>query len=56
MPTATAATSLPSDETATLAGFILDAETGEGLPGANVFLMATTMGAATNTDGYFVLP
>ncbi|UCH09845.1 MAG: TonB-dependent receptor [Fidelibacterota bacterium] len=43
------------EATGLLAGFVLDGETGEGLPGANVFLEGTNYGAATNIDGYFVL-
>ncbi|UCD38910.1 MAG: carboxypeptidase-like regulatory domain-containing protein, partial [Fidelibacterota bacterium] len=38
-----------------IAGFVLNQETGEGLPGANVYLEGTNIGAATNIDGYFVL-
>jgi hypothetical protein len=40
---------------ALIAGFVLDGGTGEGLPGANVFLEGTELGTATNIDGYFVL-
>lgn len=39
----------------TLSGYVLDAGTGEGLPGANIFLKGTTYGAATNIDGYYVI-
>ena len=41
---------------ATFSGYIFDAESGEGLPGANVYLTGTDYGMATNIDGYFVLP
>ncbi|MDI6401715.1 TonB-dependent receptor [Balneolaceae bacterium ANBcel3] len=39
----------------TINGFIRDAENGETLIGANVFLMGTDWGAVTNTSGYYVL-
>ncbi len=39
-----------------LAGTIKDAETGEALPGVNVLIVGTTMGATTDLDGrYFIL-
>ena len=39
-----------------LAGTISDAETGEPLIGANLIIMGTSMGAATDIDGkYFIL-
>ena len=41
---------------ATLSGFIVSAETGERLPGANVFLAGTDIGTAANIDGYYVFP
>ncbi len=37
----------------TLAGRVTDAQTGETLPGANVVIEGTTLGAATNIDGEF---
>ena len=37
-------------------GYVRDAESGEGLIGANVQLLGTRIGAATNLDGYFVIP
>jgi len=40
----------------TFAGYVLDADSKEGLPGANVVLVGTMYGAATDVDGYFVLP
>ncbi|MEM1044037.1 MAG: TonB-dependent receptor [Bacteroidota bacterium] len=43
------------DATGTLAGRVLDARTGEGLPGAAVFIGALGMGAATDPDGRFVV-
>ena len=42
-------------QSATVTGYTTDASSGEGLPGANVFLTETRIGAATNGDGYFVL-
>ncbi|PSQ74036.1 MAG: TonB-dependent receptor, partial [Bacteroidetes bacterium QH_7_64_110] len=39
-----------------LNGYVVDAETGERLPGAHVYLIELTTGATTNQDGYFVVP
>ena len=36
-------------------GFVIDDETGEALPYANVLLKGTNRGSTTNTDGYFVV-
>ena len=36
-------------------GVVRDASTGEALIGANVLLEGTTIGAATNVDGYYVI-
>ncbi len=36
-----------------ITGYIVDAETGQPLPGVNVFLDGTLRGAATNAEGYF---
>ncbi|MBN2288287.1 MAG: TonB-dependent receptor [Candidatus Glassbacteria bacterium] len=36
-------------------GYVRDRETSEALPFANVLLKGTPYGAATNTDGYFVI-
>ena len=42
--------------TGKISGQIVDAETGDALPGANVVIQGTTMGAATAVDGsYFVI-
>ena len=42
--------------TGKIAGVILDSETGEALPGTNVVIMGTNMGASTDIDGrYFIL-
>lgn len=37
----------------TIRGTVLDATTGDGLPGANVFLAGTSMGTATDLDGKY---
>ncbi|MEO0556708.1 MAG: carboxypeptidase-like regulatory domain-containing protein [Bacteroidota bacterium] len=39
--------------TGTLAGRVLDGATNEGLPGANVLIQGTTLGAATDIDGNY---
>lgn len=41
--------------TGKIAGFITDAKTGEPLPGVNVVLKGTSMGAATDIEGYYVI-
>ncbi len=38
-----------------IAGVVVDAETGEPLPGANVLIVGTTLGSATDANGYFVI-
>ncbi|MFQ5603105.1 MAG: TonB-dependent receptor [bacterium] len=38
-----------------IAGKVVEAESGEPLPGANVILMGTTMGAATDLGGKFII-
>ena len=42
--------------TGLLSGFVLDAQTGEVLPGAHVYLPDLRRGAITNAAGYFALP
>ena len=39
----------------TITGTVSDADNGNGLPGANVVVGGTTMGAAADVDGYFVI-
>ncbi len=39
----------------TITGNVTDAKSGNGLPGANVVVGGTTMGAAADVDGYFVI-
>ncbi|MDA3860599.1 MAG: carboxypeptidase-like regulatory domain-containing protein, partial [Melioribacteraceae bacterium] len=46
-------TSLFAGTTGKISGRITDATTGEPLPFANIILMGTTMGAASDFDGYF---
>ena len=41
--------------TGKIVGVVRDAQTGEALPGANVFIEETLMGAATDQDGLFVV-
>ncbi|MDZ7288565.1 MAG: carboxypeptidase-like regulatory domain-containing protein [candidate division KSB1 bacterium] len=41
--------------TGKIAGTVTDADNGEPLPGVNVILEGTTIGAATNIDGYYVI-
>jgi outer membrane receptor protein involved in Fe transport len=41
--------------TGKLAGDVKDSQTGEAMVGANVVLEGTTMGAATNIDGHYVI-
>lgn len=38
-----------------IAGFVKDSSTGEPLPGANVVIKGTTLGAATNYEGYYII-
>ncbi|MEO0560419.1 MAG: von Willebrand factor type A domain-containing protein [Bacteroidota bacterium] len=50
---ALAAVSASAQSTGTLAGRVLDGATNEGLPGANVLIEGTTLGAATDIDGNY---
>jgi outer membrane receptor protein involved in Fe transport len=43
------------DEKASLSGTITDATTGESLPGANIVIVGTYLGAATDFDGNYVI-
>lgn len=49
----TEATDAPSRTS--IKGYVVDAETGERLPGAHVYLTQLKAGTTTNQDGYFVL-
>ena len=44
-----------SSQRVTLSGTVRDAETGESLPGAHVYLTALKAGAVTNAAGYFAV-
>jgi outer membrane receptor protein involved in Fe transport len=47
---------LSAGTTGKIAGRVVDAKTGESIPGVNVFLENTVMGAATDVDGnYFII-
>jgi len=52
---ALAASGVLAGTTGKIVGKVTDAKTGEGLPGANVTLVGTRMGAATDLDGSFVI-
>ncbi|RKZ27546.1 hypothetical protein DRQ20_00115 [bacterium] len=41
--------------TGKIVGRVYDAETGEGLPAANVIIEGTVLGSATDPDGYFII-
>ncbi len=42
-------------ETGKIAGRVVDASTGEPLPGVNVVILGTTMGASTDLNGYYFI-
>ncbi len=42
-------------QTGSMEGTVADAETGEPLPGANITLVGTLLGAATDGDGHFII-
>lgn len=46
---------LMSQGSATIKGRVVDASTGEGLPGANVVVLNTSFGTSTDLDGNYVL-
>lgn len=50
-----ATTMLFSGTTGKIAGIVKDARTGEALPGVNILVEGTVLGAATDTDGYYVI-
>ena len=52
---AISASAQPAPETGRIVGVVTDAETGEPLPGASVWLIGTQMGASANVDGQFVI-
>lgn len=45
--------SVYAQDTGTLVGRVMDSEYDEGLPGANVYLEGTGLGAATDLDGMY---
>ncbi|OQX96371.1 hypothetical protein B6I21_01195 [candidate division KSB1 bacterium 4572_119] len=47
--------SLNAGITGKIAGYVKDAETGDGLPGANVFIEGTSLGAAADLEGHFII-
>ncbi len=51
----TITTHLFSGTTGKIAGIIKDAESGEPLPGANIQVEGTVMGAFTDVDGFYVI-
>ncbi|RMD89766.1 MAG: TonB-dependent receptor [Calditrichaeota bacterium] len=48
-------TQLFAGTTGKIAGRVVDAATGEPLPGVNVSVQGTTLGAATDLDGYYTI-
>ncbi|MDX1428785.1 MAG: TonB-dependent receptor [Rhodothermales bacterium] len=50
------AQSTDSPETGTVAGVVVDAQTGETLIGANVVLDGTLIGSTTDIDGHYTIP
>ena len=49
------AVSIFGSTTGKVRGTIVDSETGEPLIGANIILKGTTLGAASNIDGVFII-
>jgi outer membrane receptor protein involved in Fe transport len=49
------ASSILAGTTGKISGKVTDKETGEPIPGINVILQGTTMGAATDIDGNFII-
>ncbi|MCD6276902.1 carboxypeptidase-like regulatory domain-containing protein, partial [candidate division WOR-3 bacterium] len=49
------ALSMFAGTTGKIVGRVYDASTRQGLPGVNVIIEGTTMGAATDLDGYFII-
>ena len=48
-------TNIFAGTTGKIAGYVSDARTGEPLPGVNVLVEGTFLGAATDLDGYYVI-
>ncbi|MDZ7290589.1 MAG: TonB-dependent receptor [candidate division KSB1 bacterium] len=49
------ANSLFAQTSGKIVGVVKDAQTGEALPGANVMIEGTTLGAATDMKGYYII-
>ncbi|HDL59838.1 MAG TPA: carboxypeptidase-like regulatory domain-containing protein, partial [candidate division WOR-3 bacterium] len=47
--------SLYAGTTGKITGRVIDKETGDPLPGANVVIVGTKIGTATDLDGYYFL-
>ena len=47
--------SLSASMNAIIEGIVIDSETGEPLPGANVFIVGSSIGTATDSDGKYVI-
>src|SRR4030042_5035964 len=50
------ATVIAEAQTGQIAGRVTDSETGSALPGANIFLKGTSLGAASDIDGNYIIP
>ncbi len=48
-------TSVAFSQSGKISGRVIDRETGDALPGANVIIVGTTLGAATDVNGDFVI-
>ncbi|KAA3616352.1 MAG: TonB-dependent receptor [Calditrichaeota bacterium] len=46
---------MPAGTTGKISGVVIDKKSGQVLPGANVIVAGTSMGAATNVDGHFLI-
>lgn len=49
------AMTLYADVTGSITGYVTDAQTGDALPGANVYIDGTFIGASTDVDGQYVI-
>ena len=47
--------SLRAGTTGKIVGRVLDKQTGEALPGINVYMEGTSHGAATDNDGFYLI-
>ena len=46
---------LQAGTTGKIKGKVIDAETGDALPGVNVIIAESSMGSATDIDGFFII-